>query len=606
MSPIPVNLDLVIPRARLPARRRSVYALGVAVLVGVLAASPAVRAGAEWQSDIGYDTLQSFLGTQVPSGVGVSISMVEASNGDPATGAYFPVPTDFDPDAAQDPPTNHDQWFGNDTDPDGIGVTFIDGSLLQSNGLSNHSAGQARVIISNLDGQSIAPRVNEITVYEANHYLEDVLNIVATAAPLAQNFRVQNHSWIGSYGDRVDEEHPKNVKALRRFDYAIDSANGGKGMTTVVGVNNAASMPYLLSHAYNSIAVGNSDGSHSVGLTLDDDPAIAGDNSYGPGRLKPDIVSSPPVAANSTTSTSTSAVSSVAVLLHETATAIDAARAEVIKAQLLAGATKDEPEFTSWSRTSTQPLDIHYGAGEVNLLNSYKIQRGGRHSATLGPPVELAGTYGWDYGEISEREALNYNFVIESGTHVTEASIILTWFAEVTDFDIGAPDVANLDLRLFESTSAFKDLEIDRSVSEVDNVEHLYLTDLGPGIYTLEVSADAVSTRDFGIAWRWDTLFDETSADFNLDGTVDGNDWLTAQRNYRTIVGASHADGDADGDGDVDSDDLELVSTSYGVTRIDPPLPGVALSAVPEPGAVLLLLLGVVLLRSGRRRVYAA
>ena len=565
------------------------------------------EAGAEWRSDVGYDALQTFLGDQVPSGVGVSFSMVEAGTGDSDAKAYFPVPVDYDPNRAQDPPSNYDLWFGNETDPDGVGVTFIDGSSLSSNGLSNHSAGQARIISSNFNGQSIAPRLNEITVYQASHYLESVLNTLESAAPLTQDFRVQNHSWIGSYGESVDEEDPDNVAALRRFDYAIDAANGGEGMTAVVGVNNTSSMPYLMAHAYNAIAVGNSDGSHSIGFTLEDDPAIAGDNSYGPGRPKPDIVSSqPPTAQNSTTSTSTSAVSSVAILLHESATAPDASRGEVIKAQLLAGATKDEPEFSSWSRTPTQPLDAHYGAGEVNLLNSYKIQQGGRHRASLLPPLQFAGKYGWDYGEISEGEALNYDFIIETGSHVAEASIILTWFAEVHDFDDGKPDLANLDLKLFDSSLLYKSAEIDASVSQVDNVEHLYLTDLGPGRYTLEVSADQLSTRDFSVAWRWETLFDQASADFNQDGIVDGTDLLTAQRNSLTLLGARQADGDADGDGDVDGDDLRLFGESFGALVADLPVPEAMLAAVPEPASALLLLAGVVFLRGGRRRIYAA
>lgn len=575
-----------------PSAQRLVWARLVWGFVAFVALLPAA-AFATWRDDVGYTTLESFLGDLTPQGRGVSFSLVEAtSGGNPSSDPYFPVPTDYDPNVPQNPLSTYDTLFGSTTDADGVGVVFIDGSGLQSNGVSNHAAGQAKTILSNVEGQSIAPGVNAVTVYQADHFLGDVLNADSNAAPLALDFRVQNHSWIGSYGSTVAEEHAKNVTALRRFDYAIDMANGGEGLTAVVGVSNGPTMPWLLAPSYNAIAVGNSDGSHSVGLTLEDDPAISGNNSYGPGRAKPDIVSSPPPTAGaSTTSTSTSAVSSIAILLHETASAPDARRAEVIKAQLMAGATKDEPEFAGWSRTTTQPLDVEVGAGEVNILNSFKIQQGGQHAGAASQPSTSVGSYGWDYGVIDAGGDLYYNFEVAEGSSATELSILATWFAEVDNFRTGLPNVANLDLAFYDSSETFLGAVLDESVSQVNNVEHIYQVDLDPGLYTLVLSGDASRSRDFALAWRMETLLDVPSADFNGDGLVTGIDLLTLQRNIGTLMGATFAEGDADGDGDVDADDQGIFFAAYGAGQtVAPPL---LAAAVPEPTAATAALLGV-------------
>ena len=84
---------------------------------------------------------------------------------------------------------------------------------------------------------------------------------------------------------------------MRRFDYIIDTNE----VTAVVGLgNDTESLPRLLSHSYNALAVGRTDGTHSTGVTQ---------SFYGPGRIKPDLV-----VPRTTTSaaTATSAMSSSA------------------------------------------------------------------------------------------------------------------------------------------------------------------------------------------------------------------------------------------------------------------------------------------------------
>jgi hypothetical protein len=76
-----------------------------------------------------------------------------------------------------------------------------------------------------------------------------------------------------------------------------------------------------------------------------------------------------------------------------------------------------------------------------------------------------------------------------------------------------------------------------------------------------------------------------TPGDFNLDGRVDGHDFLTWQQNYPTLSGATLAQGDANGDGIVNGKDFLIWQQHYQ------PLAG---TIVPEPAALALLLLAAV------------
>ncbi|MBA3482154.1 MAG: hypothetical protein H0T51_10105 [Pirellulales bacterium] len=74
----------------------------------------------------------------------------------------------------------------------------------------------------------------------------------------------------------------------------------------------------------------------------------------------------------------------------------------------------------------------------------------------------------------------------------------------------------------------------------------------------------------------------ETSADFDGDGNVDGGDFLTWQRGLGLTAGAERVDGDANGDFAVDALDLEVWKSGFGVAATGGS--GVAASmAIPEP-----------------------
>ncbi len=573
IKPRPLSVRLAIAQM---AKRLKVAFLSYLCATLSLWSGLSNGANADWIEDIDFNKLVAIVGSSLPNGSGVPISLVEAikitkdGGGTVLTRSYKP-----DPSLAQ---------FLALSDPNMESVTFIDGSNNDCGGastpcigFSTHAGGQAQNFFGNT--KSISPAANLVTLYEANDYLESVLRAPNGAPPISQNFRVQNFSWVGDYDDtpstpRTPTELANNISALRRFDFLIERDN----VTAVVGLNNGATKPVppLLAQSYNAIALGVSDADHSTGFT--DLPG------YGLGRSKPDLV-----MPQTTTSTATSSTSSVAAFLHSVVAGTDAAKSETMKAILMAGATKNE--FPAWSRTTTQPLDVTYGAGEVNVYNSYVITQGGRFAGDSSVPTPVA-SHGWDYQTITGGSELKYLFSIPEGSTATELSILLDWNIDIpTGFN--SQTLADFSLDLKDSLGQ----SIQASNSPLDNVEHLYLTNLGPGEYTLSVSSNM--THDFGLAWRTSTLFDIASADFDEDGDVDGRDFLAWQRGYGKLLGATHAEGDADGDGDVDSDDIMIFHAQF-----NPPiaLTSALIHAVPEPSSIALATGGILFYLLKRRR----
>ncbi len=418
-----------------------------------------------WLESIDYPRLIAEYGA-IEDGTGIPLSIVEAdvTNDDPN------LLISYLPDAAS---------LGL------VGKNIIDGSGINNNGPSGHATGQARLIFGD---NSIAQGETDITAFEANDYVNRVLGFSTGLDPLLQPFRVQNHSWIGNFGT-LPAEIAAAEDTLARLDYAINRDN----ISVAVGLNNGTSAhPQLLGQSYNAIAVGRTDGIHSRGLT----------SVYGSGRVKPDIVT-----RESSTSAATSRVSSVLAVLHHKAVNEgnpDASRAVMIKSILMAGATKDE--FPGWSRTTTRPLDTVFGAGEMNLYNSYKILEAGETDGSLSVPAgKTIETVGYDYGEsIDPGSPLYYNMEVGAGG-LEDLSVMLNWNIEVTDSnpDINLFDpqtmLANMSLRLYDSSVSPLGTLLDSSLSPVDNVEHIYLSSLGQGRYTIEVSTDISTT--FGLSW---------------------------------------------------------------------------------------------------------
>lgn len=254
-------------------------------------------------------------------------------------------------------------------------------------------------------------------------------------------------------------------------------------------------------------------------------------SSYGPttdGRVKPDI-SAPGQSINTAnddwetqadyeqwSGTSFAAPNTAAILAAQmeygnaNGLSIDPL---VLKATLLNSAEKIrdrtnaawEPNASSLNAgvlTVTSPLDSQSGAGQVDGLKLYQQYSAGEFAPGNVPAV------GWDLNTITGTNSLDYNLgtLLQNSTF----SATLTWYRKVgwTDDGDGIIDSAdtfavtetldNLNLSLL-----LNNVEVARSISSVDNLEHLYFSSLAAGNYTLRVTrlSGGGTNEEYGLAW---------------------------------------------------------------------------------------------------------
>ncbi len=410
-------------------------------------------ATAQYRAEIGYDALLAERGEALEAGSGVEVAIAEAF----VQNRYLP---NFD-------------------DPEFSGKSLVDASN-GPQGTSGHANNVTRRFVGNTS--SISAGVTQVTLYQANDWIDRVLGFTSGADPQLPTYQIQNNSWIGN-----NYENSEAIDILNRIDYVVDKSDvlmlGGTS-------NNDNGVPDVMGNGYNAMIVGRTGGNHGSGLTT----------INGAGRVKPDIV-----APTNSSSLATPTVASAAAILYEAGQGTAATRSETMRAILMAGATK--AEFPDWDRTTTRPLDEVFGAGELNIYNSYQILQGGPAAPQITDPTFAVGLSGWSYvEEITAADTLFFEFEVDSGFVLDELSISLNWNLQVNDLnpDIAifdpATSLANLDMQFFDSSDSFLGTLVDASLSPVDNVEYLYLRDLAAGVYTLQISGDGVT--DFGLAWH--------------------------------------------------------------------------------------------------------
>jgi hypothetical protein len=412
---------------------------------------------ADYRDEIGYNKLALELGGALPTGNGVGVSQIEAPE-QVVNGTYYYLP--------------------DTTLAEFSGKTFT--VLSPGGGVSGHATTVAQFYYGS--ATSIAPGVTDIHSYEANNWISGssptgFLKRGSTSAPNTESQKVENHSWVGTFGG----DGSADVEALRRFDFAIQQSE----FVGVVGLNNGnpGNVPALLASCYNGISVGLTNGAHSYGTNTAD----------GTGRTKPELVA--PAGA---TSYSTPMVASAAAMLRQGASG-NAAKPVTMKAILMAGATKSQ--FPSWSRTSARPLDSIYGAGQLNVYNSYHIRAAGPQAASNSATVSRTG---WDHTMTTNGSRLYFFDIPANGS--SSLSAVLTWNRTITDgipgpsWGSASSNLANLTLKLYAASGFTVGALVDTSASAVDNVEHIWQPELAPGRYAIEVTADTANVN-YGLAW---------------------------------------------------------------------------------------------------------
>ncbi len=416
-----------------------------------------------YKEDVGYNRLRNEVGPGLANGAGVTAIYAEANVGGAGTNTYYP----------------------NTANPEFSGKTFVDVSGVSPRNESSHATTVGQLFFGN--SSSMSSGVSNIQVYFADDFVfnsQKSLQAGVNPMPIS-SFSVMNHSYIAT-----DFTPTRARDANARLDYTVARDH----FTSVVALGNGGALPQIYGQSYNSIVVGLSNGGHSQGVT----------NIGVPGRVKPDIVS-----PQGSTSAATPLVSSAASMLHQAANDFgmsSARNSEAMKAIIMAGATKDT--FPTWSNTSARPLDSVYGAGQLNVYNSFRILEAGETNGVISVPITStatnSGLRGWDFGgSVTAGTPQFWNFNVSEGQTISEASILLTWNAQYKnangDFDSNL-SLANMDLKLFNSSNGVLGVEVGASLSQVDNVEHIYLKNLSAGLYTIAVYSDL--NTSFGLAWN--------------------------------------------------------------------------------------------------------
>lgn len=381
-----------------------------------------------------------------------------------------------------------------------------------SNGSANNfpnsvggGSGHANGVAGDFYGISggVATNVAHVDNYEADYFIQNfieptpyfppnisdpVVNQSFTFGPLATNSQATDDSAYDNY-------------AAQYSTLFISAADN-------LGISPTVSAPGT---SYNCISVGayaNFTNYNSIGPTEDN------------GRCKPDIT-----APAGETSFSTPQVAGAAAVLMQAGLRGDggsdtnsAADVRAVKALLLNGAVKP----ADWTNVAPSPLDYRYGAGVLDVFNSYKQLAGGKHGfivSTTGstggahPPTGATGTVGvlsgWDFntntsGKFpSQFDAVNHYYfdVTNSASNANfTATMTLVWNRQQNQTAIN-------DLNLFLYNCANSNL-VACSTSLVDNVEHIFVPKLAPGRYDLQVwkagGFGIVSASEiYALAWEF-------------------------------------------------------------------------------------------------------
>jgi hypothetical protein len=488
---------------------------------------------ADVKQDIGYTELASILGSSLPDGASVSVLQVEAG-------------VNFAPD------TTNAQF---------VGKTIQDLSSPPSSGPSSHATG----VGSRFYGlnSSISPAISDISIYGADSFLFDFLNFGSSTVPEQLPSRVANHSWVGGYlvDSNGDEVPASTSNLLRRIDWLIDEDE----FIHVAAPDNAVSgIKPLVTSAYNVITVGRTSGVHLSTVSSIDSIYVAG---------RPAVHL---VVPESTTSGSAPYASSAAVLLIDAAhansawsqgstsnrsgaTIYNAERSETIKAALMAGASR----FTYNSSTTANiedyrvdtanqtdnGLDWRYGAGQLNINNSYSILAAGEQASIQeGGSISPLMT-GFDYvpkfgGRRGSDTVAEYNLGTATGNQFFAASLV--WHLDVgggSSFFSSLATFRNLDLYLVDTTGGANTI-VASSLSSIDNTENVWFELIAGHDYQIRVeSLGADFEWDYSLAWQAVDFVDSDD-----DGVFDHLDSDVQDPCVPTVfVSACNADSDNDG-----------------------------------------------------------
>ena len=155
-------------------------------------------------------------------------------------------------------------------------------------------------------------------------------------------------------------------------------------------------------------------------------------------------------------------------------------------------------------------LDVRYGAGQLNIFNSYKIISAGEQNSKEDDPASdgVIVDYGFDYDPSfgGKHTTASYYFTTDTKPGTLLASLV--WNVNIRKGTIisfpGKAINHNLDLGLYKIKNNNKIL-ISKSNSLIDNSENILVSLEPSSRYLLEVTASTEQELfewDYAIAWQ--------------------------------------------------------------------------------------------------------
>ncbi len=463
------------------------YSLFCTIFMGALLA---VDAQADTLDDIGFTDLELELGSALPDAGSISVTQVEAILSE----ACAPDKTLAE--------------FSH--------ITFID----KTSTICTGTSAQATSVATNFYGAdtSSSSAIGSVDLFERNDWIFSFLNMSTPAdEPKISGTRLANHSWVGN-ATTVGA----NTSILGRVDFVVEQDE----FIQVVTMSATPDTEHLLSDSFNAIVAGLSNGTSGVGTT-------ALSSVYTAGRARPDIV-----APESTVSSASPRVASAAALLMDYAhtklslshgstynrdssfTIYNAERSETIKAALMAGADRNtagntnSADITDYrvdaANRTTNGLDTRFGAGQVNVYNSYHVLAAGEQSSTEEGGTTITST-GFDYDSAfgglngTSNTVATYSFSTGAigGQNLKAALVWNLKHRGLLQDDI----LYDLDLQLIDVTAS--DAVVASSTSTIDNTENIWFDLASNNEYQLKVIPGVGQPAfewDYALAWQVSTL----------------------------------------------------------------------------------------------------
>jgi len=430
-------------------------------------------ASADLHDDIGYAELQALLGAELPSGAQTTIDQIEARFGpDEDTTIYL-----ANQGLAAFPATQ-----------------IVDRSGINSVVFSGHANSVAQRL-GGVGSNSLLPALALIDGYEAEHWFASVLQPPGGLAPLLGTGTFANHSWVADAGGAAS-----NIQALARMDWLVEQ----DCYFQAVGASNVSRV--IFAYAMNVVVVKNS----SATIVMSTNPL---DNIYTEDRPAVHIV-----VPESSPSNATGVVSCAAALLQISAQP-DSLSPMTIKAILMAGAERETDNTQNGNidnyggEPASNGLDYRYGAGQLNVLNNYRILSAGQQQNTEQQGGNVL-SHGYEHAENFGASGETRTYRFETNANAEQLAVSLVWNLNINSSGIlfdPNPVLYDLNLALYDVTAVNEEL-VAISASAIDNTENIW-TPLKPfRHYEIRVSHQHPEAFSWPYALAWRQIANDTAS----------------------------------------------------------------------------------------------